>query len=329
MPFITDQTLKKYGKIWSVSSKAIALVNQQKAVWPLATDNYRSLRQVLSRSFEFDGFNIECQYNPGRIRSSAADTSAGAILSRPCFLCAENRPAEQEGLLWNGQFVILTNPFPIFPYHLTISSFDHTPQLINGQVATFLELSRDLYEFALFYNGPKCGASAPDHLHFQAGIREVMPIEDEIQELMTSSVEVVRESDGLKVEAIEGHLRRYLIFRSKDLKILSGQLESTIGYLGEGMKEEPMINLISYFEEGEWIVLLFPRSLQRPWQYYEEGPHKLVVSPASVELGGLIILPREEDFNKINADEIASIYRQVTIQEEDFIRLKRWFSDNP
>ncbi|HPT32834.1 MAG TPA: DUF4922 domain-containing protein, partial [Prolixibacteraceae bacterium] len=144
MNIISEQELKKYGKTFSLSAQAIALVNQQKATWKPASSNYRSLKEVQIRSFDFGHFRIDCQYNPGRIRSSAANTSEAAILSRPCFLCAENRPAEQTGIAYQGEFTILANPYPIFPYHLTIPSNLHSPQQISGNVDSLLQLGYDL-----------------------------------------------------------------------------------------------------------------------------------------------------------------------------------------
>jgi hypothetical protein len=321
MNIIDEQELAKYGQTWSLTRKAIALVNQQKATWQIASENYRSLRRIQIRTFDFGNFHLECQYNPGRIRSSAADTSAEAILSRPCFLCNENRPQEQLGIPYEQTYVILTNPFPIFPYHLTISSIHHTPQKIHGNLRTFFELSHALDEFTLFYNGPKCGASAPDHLHFQAAIRDILPLENDLEFLLRDHSACLVDSPDIAVHAVDDSLRRFIYFSSKDLDHLAFSVSEVITLMEDG-QEEPMLNSLCWYAENIWRVLLFPRALQRPWQYFAEDPEKIVISPAAVELGGIIVLPREEDFHKIRVGDLISVFNQITLPEGDFKVLK-------
>jgi hypothetical protein len=317
MNIITEQELARYGQTWSLSRKAIALVNQQKATWLIASENYRCLRSIKIRNFDFGNFHMECQFNPGRIRSSAANTSAEAILSRPCFLCNENRPQEQLNLPYGQTYLILTNPFPIFPYHLTISSSQHTPQRIDGNLQTFLEISQALDEFTLFYNGPQCGASAPDHLHFQAGIREILPIENDLEFLLREHSGSLVESRSIAIHAVHDSLRRFIYFHSEDRDLLAFSVSEVISLMGDG-QGEPMLNILNWFSENKWHVLIFPRALQRPWQYFADDPEKIVISPAAVELGGIIVLPREEDFHKIRVNDLKSIFNQITLPEKDF-----------
>lgn len=323
MPFITESELKKYGTTDSLSHQAVALVNQQKAKWKLASDNYRSLKLVETRSFQFGHFRVVCQFNPGRIRSSAANTSAEAILSRPCFLCGENLPREQFGILFGEKMTILTNPYPIFPYHLTIPSKEHIPQQIEGNVETLLDLSQALNGFSILYNGPKCGASAPDHLHFQAGIIGILPVEEDLRQLPEDQYQILASEPSVKIMAVENPLCRFIIFESDERDFLTRSIDTVIRILKNNDREEPMLNILSWFELGKWQVVLFPRILQRPFQYFAEGPGKLLVSPAAVELGGLVILPREEDFHKITSDDLISIFNQVTIQADGFESLKK------
>jgi hypothetical protein len=281
------------------------------------------LRGVQSRSFDFGHFRIDCQFNPGRIRSSAANTDPAVIESRPCFLCDENRPPEQAGIPYSKEYAILCNPFPIFPYHLTIPLLRHEPQLIHGHVADFLELCRELQEFTVFYNGPRCGASAPDHFHFQAGIRDLLPIEDELANLLKNHAQILKSSDTLEIRAVENYLRHFIWFRSANPEILKTWLERSVQLLtNQGEVEEPMINILGWYSNGYWEIVLFPREAQRPREYFANDFDRIVVSPAAVELGGLVILPREEDFYKITANDLNSIFSQVTIRKNNFETLK-------
>lgn len=154
--------------------------DRQLQVWDTARNNFEALKNVKVKEFNVDGATIKVQFNPGRIVSSAAKVDAKSLKERKCFLCAANRPAVQEGIAWGNDYTILINPFPIFPRHLTIPCNEHVDQLISGRIADMMSLSRDLEGFTLFYNGPKCGASAPDHMHFQAGNRGFMPMEDQV-----------------------------------------------------------------------------------------------------------------------------------------------------
>lgn len=316
--FITDEELKKYGTTWSLSARARALVNQQKATWPGAGDHYRSLKKVQTREVSFGYFRILLQFNPGRIRSSAANTSVAAIVARPCFLCAANLPEEQKGIPYAGDFVILANPFPIFNVHLTIPSLSHTPQLLEGRSGDLLRLTRDLREFTLFYNGPQCGASAPDHFHFQAGIRDTLPVEEELAALLQHHATILRNDGTLLMAAVEGYLRQFLLLRSGDGQLLEDMLTRAIALLPGNGGPEPMLNLLAWFQEGEWNLLIFPRALQRPWQYFAEEGEKIMVSPAAVELGGVVVLPREEDFHKVTAADLESVFSQVSLSPEEF-----------
>jgi hypothetical protein len=318
MQMIPEKELQKYGKTRTLSQQAIALVNQQKATWELAAAGYKALKTVRESSFDFGDSKVRYQFNPGRIRSSAADTSKEAILTRPCFLCSQNLPPLQAGIPYRDRFTILTNPFPIFPYHLTIPATTHIPQEITGNIGTLLDLSHDLPDFTLLYNGPQCGASAPDHLHFQAGIRDVLPVEEELDTLVRNLSEVLAEDAGTQVYASERYLRSVLIFRSANKESLVRRLEKTVSCLPGDGSGEPMMNIISWYQAPQWNVLLFPRATQRPWQYFAGDFSRLVISPAAVELGGLVILPREEDFYKLTQKDMISIYDQVCIQPADF-----------
>jgi len=289
----------------------------------LAGANYRSLRQVETKWFDYGHFRIACQFNPGRIRSSAADTSVRAVGARPCFLCEGNRPPEQAGIPFGEDFIILANPYPIFPYHLTIPSLRHIPQHIEDHIGTFLKLGLALQEFTLFYNGPQCGASAPDHFHFQAGIRDLLPVEEELEQLLAHHAEVVSDKGPVRIWAVENYLRRFVLLQSRDAELLTASIREVINSLEKRDQDEPMINMVSWIDQSSWNILIFPRALQRPFQYFADDPEKLVVSPAAVELGGVVVLPRRQDYDKITSRDLESIFSQVTLGEEDFRKLTK------
>jgi hypothetical protein len=323
MTILNENDLKKYGKTFSTSKMAIALINHQKANWPLAAGNYASLRQVRTQTFDFGHFRIDCQFNPERIRSSAADTTASAIQARSCFLCEQNRPPGQAGITSGADYLILCNPYPIFSYHLTIPENQHLPQQLMGHVEKFLQLIRELKEFTVFYNGPKCGASAPDHFHFQAGIRDLLPVEDELDELIINHSESIYADQTGQVLAIDNYLRRMICFISTDPEKLSSWIQTALSALQkQDEQDEPMINLLGWFTNGAYRVVLFPRAAQRPREYFADEFDRILISPAAVELGGLIILPREEDFYKITKENLKSIFSQVTLQKEDYTIFK-------
>jgi hypothetical protein len=323
MHFISENELKKYGKIYAQSKMAVALVNQQKATWELAAANYKSLKQVRTRSFDFGHFRIDCQFNPGRIRSSAANVHPDAISSRPCFLCEAHLPPEQAGVPFGTGYTILTNPFPVFPYHLTIPFNSHIPQQISGNTGILLDLSYTLNDFTVFYNGPRCGASAPDHLHFQAGSRNVLPLEDELDSLLQNHSELLIHNGKIRILAVENYLRRFICFDSDNKELLIKYIENTIGLLSLPGYEEPMMNILSWYRPAGWYVLLFPRILHRPREYDADEFDRLVISPAAIELGGLVILPREEDFYKLTEKNLVSVFSQITIPEKEFSELKQ------
>lgn len=165
---------------WVSSPQASELLVKQLATWPLAAQNYCALESVRSQSFDLGGCTVHTQFNPARALSSGAKVDARSLRERKCFLCPENLPVEQERLPFGLRYLVLCNPYPIFTEHFTIPSREHAPQRILSRIDDFLELTRRLDRFTLFYNGPRCGASAPDHAHFQAVTRGVMPLDREV-----------------------------------------------------------------------------------------------------------------------------------------------------
>jgi hypothetical protein len=300
------------------------LIRLQTRDWPLAAQNYAGLNNVIERRFQFEGFQVKAQFNPERIRSSAAKTDKTSIAERPCFLCKKNRPEEQVGLDFQKKYEILINPYPIFQQHLTIVGYGHVPQRIANRLPDLLDLAQALPGFTVFYNGPKCGASAPDHFHFQAGQKNTMPVDPDTNDFLLKNGEQLLNTNTTTVYAApESYLRHLLVFESTDREALSQLVAQTIALLPQQENEtEPMLNILAHFDHDHWQILLFPREKQRPRQYFREGKEQLLVSPASVEMGGLVILPRREDFDKISREDLTDIFRQVSLNKETFDDLK-------
>jgi hypothetical protein len=312
----------------NIQERADALFKDQLSSWPLLGANWEKLGEAKEREFDFDGFSIRVQCNPKRIVSSAAKVDKQSIEKRPCFLCTEHRPPEEKNLWFGKQYEILCNPFPIFREHFTIASADHTPQVIEAEFGSFLELSRALPDLALFYNAPNCGASAPDHMHFQAGNRGFMPIEDELTTLKAKFGQVLQKDREVELTAVADGLRRFYVLESDSKEKLEEIAAGAFQMIRALQKEdEPMINMLSYFRDG-WKVLLFPRDKHRPWQYFEEGDKNILLSPASVDMGGALITPLEKDFLKITREDIEDIFSQITFSAEHFDRMNEYLKHN-
>jgi hypothetical protein len=307
------------------ASKAHALLEQQKGVWELLRNGYDTLRTVRTRVFDFDGFHIKVQFNAGRMTSTVAKVDATSIKERKCFLCTENLPPAQRGIPCDGNYLVLCNPFPIFQEHFTISCLRHTPQLIRDSFGAFLKITRDLgTRYMVLYNGPRCGASAPDHLHFQAGNRSAVPLDAEFDALKASCASRLFESGSLRAWSVENCLRHFITFESAD----AGVLEQAFGRLYEAFQaggsptEEPMMNLLGFYGNGEWRIHFFPRAKHRPAFYFKEGDEKLLISPAAVELGGICTTPREQDFGKVTREHLVEMYNEVCVSPEKFASIK-------
>ena len=310
--------LRKFGSVGNLNEQAKKLVAQQKATWNLAAKNYNGAGSVQTLTFDFGHFSIVAQFNPERIRSSAAKTDAKSIAERPCFLCLKNLPKEQKGILFQEDYVILTNPFPIFHAHLTIPSLQHKPQQIPEYLDDMLKLSRELNDFIVFYNGPQTGASAPDHFHFQAGINGLLPIEKEYAELSKNYAEAVLQNSNVKVFAVSDYLRRFIAIESANCAAIQHVFNMIYRLLPAENNTEPLLNILCNYKNGGWQVIIFPREKQRTSHFYKDDENRIVVGPASVELGGMLILPRHEDFNKITQKTIEEIYSEVTISKGVF-----------
>lgn len=304
----------------SIATEIKQLLADQKTEWELAGKNFAGLENVQVRAFQFDGFSVKVQFNPGRIISSAAKVDKKSIEARPCFLCAANRPAVQRGVTF-GDYEVLVNPFPIFPEHFTIPAFAHTPQQIKGNFGDMLDLAQAMEGFTVFYNGPKCGASAPDHFHFQAGNTGFMPLDEETAALKEKYGDKW-EKNKVNFCAIKDGLRNFFVLEAADKMALINTFSHIYTELEASQSdEEPMLNILSQYIGGGWRVLVFPRALHRPSQYFVEGEENILISPASVDMGGVLITPQEKDFLKIRKTDIESILRQVLLPVDQFDKL--------
>lgn len=314
----------------NIAQQINELISRQKEEWPLAKENYAGLEKVQSKVFPFDGFKIKVQHNPERILSSAAKTDKKSIEKRPCFLCQENRPKEQESIDFAGKYSILLNPYPIFPEHLTIVYKEHLPQGIAPYFPDMLQLSKYLPDFTIFYNGPQCGASAPDHFHFQAGSKNMMPVDTELLSFASAKGELLLQDETTQVVAVNSnYLRNLVLLISSSPEKLNLHFQRILKRMQKSKQlEEPMLNILVSYEEGNWRIIIFPRDKQRPDQFYAKGEQQILISPAAVELGGLAILPRREDFEKITSADLQNIYKQVSINNQDFEELKKKITSN-
>ncbi|MBE0678281.1 MAG: DUF4922 domain-containing protein [Bacteroidales bacterium] len=299
------------------SGKTRDLFESQFREWSLARDNYRQLDEVRVRKVSFNGFDIAVQYNPGRITSSAAKVDARSIEARPCFLCERNRPPEQRGIGFGGRYILLINPFPIFRRHLTIVSLSHTPQRISGNFPDMLDMAEALPGYVIFYNGPQCGASAPDHLHFQAGNRGFLPVEQDFSNPQLCTKEAA--AGGTELWLWHNYGRGMMTLAGSDKEVIADIFSQFYERFAPGQPErpEPMLNILAYHTGEKWIVHIIPRKVHRPACYFAGGDEQILLSPASVDLGGVFITPREVDFQKITAADIAGILEEVCLDEAE------------
>jgi hypothetical protein len=297
------------------------LFSSQLKEWELAGVNYRLLSKVMTKRLKFEGFELLAQFNPERIRSSAAKVDAKSIEARPCFLCGKNRPAVQKGVCFGEDLTILINPFPIFDRHLTIPSEKHVDQRIWPNFLSMLDLAEKLTGFVIFYNGPECGASAPDHFHYQAGNRGFLPVENDFES--GRMAKQIYEEKGIGLWHWKDYLRGMMTIRGNERKDLVFVFNNFYRKFMQNQsdKPEPMLNILSYFQDGFWIVHIIPRKIHRPAQFFEKGEKQILLSPASVDLGGVIILPREEDFLKITENDVMDIFGQVCLSDSEVLSL--------
>ena len=273
----------------------------QMASWPELKTGVDGLRRARSREFQVQGFRVVARHIPHRIESTTARVDPDAIRGRPCFLCPDNLPDAEQGFGFGPDWVFACNPFPILRKHVSIIGRDHMPQRIDGAFRTMLDLAAVLPEYMVVYNGPECGASAPDHIHFQACLHEGVPVVGDLE----------RASDGV----IPGYLRSVFVLKDADVSRLDNRFQDLFTRLHalDPDRSEPMINLVALYRGGEWTVALFPRVKHRPDAFYTGG---LTWSPASIDLCGIIVLPVGSNLEKITAIDIEQVFQEVSLDPD-------------
>ncbi len=279
------------------------LFKQQARAWPQLAKGIEGLARAQTRKVRIDWFDIFVRHIPHRAGSTTAAVDRESVAKRACFLCSGNLPPEEQGVPFDERFTIYCNPFPIVDHHLTIAHTEHCMQRIANQYGTMLDITTALPGYFVIYNGPECGASAPDHMHFQAGSRGLFPIE--------------QDTIGISELAVPNYGRNVFLLRGRDRSALIDQMYCTIELLAgtTGKRPEPLVNIAAFHEGGEWVTYLFPRGKHRPVAF-DSG--ELTVSPASIDLCGIFVVPMAHDFEKITGDAIAEIFREVTLPDEQF-----------
>ena len=285
--------------------------NRQMEKWADARHRFRDLKHVETHQLSDQ---LKVQWNPARIVSTGAKIDKKTLGDRPCFLCDKNRPKEQISKQIDERFLLLVNPFPILPVHFTIPARKHQPQSIYknyGEMHRFLSLHSELM---VFYNGPKCGASAPDHLHFQAGTSGILPLQANWQRLSRNLTDIISLNDDEKIALIHDFVvpAFVIISKSEDSdEALFHRLYKSMPVRGD--ETEPMMNIIAWRKGDEYISVVIPREKHRPEAYFAEGDAQMMVSPGALDMSGLIITPREEDFRKLTEESASAILQECGV----------------
>lgn len=285
--------------------------NRQMEKWADARHRFRDLKHVETHQLSDQ---LKVQWNPARIVSTGAKIDKKTLGDRPCFLCDKNRPKEQISKQIDERFLLLVNPFPILPVHFTIPARKHQPQSIYknyGEMHRFLSLHSELM---VFYNGPKCGASAPDHLHFQAGTSGILPLQANWQRLSRNLTDIISLNDDEKIALIHDFVvpAFVIISKSEDSdEALFHRLYKSMPVRGD--ETEPMMNIIAWRKGDEYISVVIPREKHRPEAYFAEGDAQMMVSPGALDMSGLIITPREEDFRKLTEESATAILQECGV----------------
>ena len=307
----------------SLEARVAALIDQQCETWPLLREGCEAFAQIQTKRVRVAESEVVIQYNPKRIGSTAASVDKTSVENRRCFLCPDNLPSEEKGIAYGDDLVILCNPFPVLDRHLSIVHREHVPQQIEGNVEVLLSLAHDLgSSYFMLYNGPECGASAPDHLHFQACSRELLPIENNLYDdepVMAEDCNYCEETarSSFELFTLGGCGRSVVIFRG-------GNRDEVVHWVNEVIKElalqtdktEPLINIICTYDPRIWTVYLFPRAKHRPASFYAEGEQRLVVSPGAIDMAGVIVVPERAHFEKLDGERVAAIFSEVSMNGE-------------
>ncbi len=295
-----------------------ALMRQQEQSWPMLRENLGGLALSEIKRLELGDYDLLLQCNPKRMKSTTAKVDPESVAKRDCILCRENLPPEQRGLVFDD-FYVLCNPYPILEKHLTVVHQRHVPQAISEREPAMLSLAKALGEdFVVLYNGPRAGASTPEHLHFQAGLRYRLPVFQHLKQ--ESNLKTIDQRYGVTVSRLKDYFAANILFTSTDGAALAAEVQKMVVRFAELMEgtDEPRLNLLVTHNGQRWTVLFYPRREHRP-SFYHEGTY--LISPGAVDMGGLLIAPRRDDFQRIGAKEVSRIFKEITIEEELFDKL--------
>ena len=311
-------------KMYPEDTALAAFAEAQLSVWPLAKDNYKALKSVRTRHIEVGGLDAVLQFNPARLASSSAKIDRASLEARECFLCREHR-GEQSCIPFHGRkgkdYDILLNPYPIFRWHFTIPLSYHTPQSIWRRYPDMLSLAEKYPDYTMIYNGPQCGASAPDHHHFQAVPKGSLPMENAVLGALR-----LRDAGKLRHVASFGKASLYVTdLLTRGVFVLQSSSSKDAGKLfyrlidsvpDEEGKAEPMFNLMTFYREGSWHSVVFLRKRHRSSHYYAEGDGNIFMSLGTVDMGGVFIAALEKDFDKVTGRDIESILDEISIDPD-------------
>ena len=300
----------------ALADSANLLLDRQKLQWPGLAEGYAALKQVRVREVRCGRCVVRVQFNPRRVVSSGARLDPESIRTRPCFLCGPQLPAGQQAILYRESYRILCNPFPVFPGHLTVAHIRHLPQALPDQLERLLRLAADFGPaMVLLYNGPRSGASAPDHLHFQAIPAGQLPVERELGGPAAGAA--MKRRGAAAVWCTEGLGRGAVVVAGREageVRDLAGAVIGTLARMGAS-EVEPSMNVLCTWLGEAWRLAIFPRQKHRPDAYFREGVGKLAVSPGAVEMGGVFVTYREEDFLALDARLIGEVYQEVAFDD--------------
>lgn len=299
-------------------------IKDQLSVWPMAAENYRNLKKAETKHLDVGGLKVLAQYNPCRRISSEAPLDKKSISERPCFLCPENRPAEQTNIEFEGRkgrkYRVTLNPYPIFPSHLVISGFDHTPQSIWHRYQDLLDFVKENQEYLGFYNGPQSGASAPDHMHFQVCPQGLMPLQNRVDELLDAgeggTLKFLTNVKEARLFQLDEYARGVFVLRGTTAKSTAKLFYRLLDCAPVPEdSDEPRLNLIAWCHGGEYRSAVIFREKHRPHNYFSTDSDHLAMSPGCADMAGVYVVPEKEDFDKLDSRILSQVVEEVAASE--------------
>ena len=303
----------------TIQNKIELFFQSQIKEWDLLKQNYNSLNNLNTKKILIDSEEITLQHNPCRVKSTNAKIDESSIKKRACFLCEENLPLQQAKYPINKEFHLLCNPYPIFKNHYTIPLIKHNKQEINSYLIQYIDIIKKLENYVVFYNGPKCGASAPDHMHFQAIPHNSISLFNfcKKQVLKNNSKHILYSSKTIK--CFESALSKFIYLESRDLSEIINSFRFLYNILPIMENEyEPRMNILSRFYDNKWEIIIIPRKEHRPKEFFYKDAKQIKISPASIDFSGVIIIPDDSNFHSINANTLKKIYSQLIYNSSEF-----------